>query len=349
MLMIEPPPDVAMCRLPATLDLHSAPTFRSNTCAHSSSVTCQDSLWIHTPALLKRMSIQQSWSTARCVTSATSPVMSASIDDTARSLPVSSRTAAALRSASRATMTTRAPASARAAAMALPSPRLPPVTSAFLPVTANRSNTRTVASQWLADRSEWPDPSRRPHLRQVFGHPAATVQAPATWWPSRLSPPAWTVPGPPPTCDTSCHHPARGGGSGRLPHLRLHEHHERIRPGPHPSARRTRGVDHRARHLGAQEHLWRDEDRGGRAVRDRQPRSRPARASPAHVPVLPGRRRPGRGPRRVLRRERQGERVPLSPRRHPGRGGRPSARHVPCARGRLREVHRQCHHAIYPR
>ncbi len=42
--MIDPPPEAAISAPAATLHFHSAVTFRSKTCAHSSSVTCQDSL-----------------------------------------------------------------------------------------------------------------------------------------------------------------------------------------------------------------------------------------------------------------------------------------------------------------
>ena len=45
-----------------------------------------------------------------------------------------------------------------------------------------------------------------------------------------------------------------------------------------------------------QEHLRGDEDRGGGPLRARPPRPRPALPDPAHLALLPGGRRPRRGP-----------------------------------------------------
>ena len=74
--------------------------------------------------------------------------------------------------------------------------------------------------------------------------------------------------------------------------LRLHEHDERVRPRADAAAGRAGRVDHRRRRARAAEHLRRDEDRGGESLRARPSRHRPAVPRPAHVAVLPRRRRP---------------------------------------------------------
>ena len=92
------------------------------------------------------------------------------------------------------------------------------------------------------------------------------------------------------------------------------------------AGRRAGGVDHRRRGAGAQEHLRRHQGGGRRPVRADAPRPRPAVHRAAHVALLSrGRRRPPRT-QRVRRRQPQGERVPVPPRRHRRRGRRASAR-----------------------
>ena len=93
-----------------------------------------------------------------------------------------------------------------------------------------------------------------------------------------------------------------------------------------PDEREPGGVDHRGRRPGPPQHLRHDQDRGREPVRADRARPRAADPDPADVAVLPRARRPRRRPRHVRRREHQGQRVALPPRRHRGRGERPPAR-----------------------
>ena len=142
---------------------------------------------------------------------------------------------------------------------------------------------------------------------------------------------------------------ARGGGRRRRGPLRLHEHDERVRPRARPAARRARRVDHRGRRPRAAQRLRGDQDRRRGPVRAGPPRPRPAVPDPADLALLPRGRRPRRGPLRLRRRQPQGQRAALPPRRPRGRGGRPPARAGARAGDRLRPLHRQRHHAVRAR
>ena len=107
--------------------------------------------------------------------------------------------------------------------------------------------------------------------------------------------------------------------AARRRRVRLHEHHERVRPRADAAARRAGGVDHRGRRAGPAQHLRRHEDRGRGPLRARPPRPRPAVPDPAHVALLPRGRRPRRGPRRLRGRQPQGQRAAVPARRPRGR------------------------------
>ena len=129
--------------------------------------------------------------------------------------------------------------------------------------------------------------------------------------------------------------------------LHLHQHHERVRPRADAAAGRAGGVDHRGRRAGPAQHLRRHQDGGREPLRALPPRPRAAVPDPAHVALLPGGRRPRRRPRRVRRRQPEGQRAALPPRRPRGRRERPPARARARARARLRPLHHQRHDAVH--
>src|SRR5580658_4341351 len=140
------PPLPRMWRATATLHFHTALTLRSKTASHSPLDTSQALVWKHTPALFTRMSMLPSTRSAPSTIVSTSPsaVMSALMGLMSSPSPTARLCAAAFCSSSRPAITTRAPASASARAVASPMPRLPPVTSAVLPVSWNFSRTLTL-------------------------------------------------------------------------------------------------------------------------------------------------------------------------------------------------------------
>jgi hypothetical protein len=74
---------------------------------------------------------------------------------------------------------------------------------------------------------------------------------------------------------------ARGGHRRRGGELRVHQQHQRLRPGAHAAAGRAGDVDHRGRHPGSQEHLRGDQGGGRGPVRDHRARPGPARGGAA--------------------------------------------------------------------
>ncbi len=104
-----------------------------------------------------------------------------------------------------------------------------------------------------------------------------------------------------------------------------HQHDERLRRRSQAAPGRAGGLDRRKRGAGAEEHLWRHQDRG-RGSLPAFPSQRGARLrGPEDVALLPrgGRRSANAGGLR--RRQREGERVPVPPRRDRGRGRGASA------------------------
>src|SRR5215831_10443024 len=119
----------------------------TSTSSHSSSVTSTDALSSVTPALLTRMSMGPSARSAS-VTAARIPSALVTSSGMARARPPAasiSAAANAIWSLPRAAQATAAPASPRARAMARPSPRLAPVTSAVRP-SREKSDPRSSPS-----------------------------------------------------------------------------------------------------------------------------------------------------------------------------------------------------------
>ena len=143
--------------------------------------------------------------------------------------------------------------------------------------------------------------------------------------------------------------PPRRGGSGRCPRLHLHEHDQRLRRRAGAAVRSAGRVDHRGGGAGAEEHLRRHQGRGRGPLPAVPPQPRPAGGRASHRALLPGGGRQPANPRGLRRRQRQGERVPLPPRRPRGRGERPPGRGGAGGGDRLRPLHRQRDDAVPPR
>ena len=141
--------------------------------------------------------------------------------------------------------------------------------------------------------------------------------------------------------------PAGGGGGGRRRRLRLHQHHQRLRRRAGAARRRPGRLDRPRRSCRC------------RRTSTASPRPRPrtcascstaTRACPAIVlrtsRFFPEDDDDGAMRDGLCRRQRQGERVPVPPRRHRGCGRGPSAGAGAGAGDRLRPLHRQRHHAV---
>ena len=148
MFTMLPPPVSSMWGVASWLRLNAVVTFHRSAASKSLSVVSRNGPGIDPPTLLTTV-VMRPWSSTARSTSAANPVRSRRLPTTTVArLPNPSMADATVwrASASRAPMTTSAPASASAIAVAAPIPRLAPVTIATWPSIRNMSST--MATPW---------------------------------------------------------------------------------------------------------------------------------------------------------------------------------------------------------
>jgi len=149
-LTITPPPASIIAR-PQCFEQKKTPVrFTSRTSCQSSASIASAGTFRVMPALFTSTSTPPKRSTVRSMSSHTDDSSATSTGIAAVSTPVASATALAARSpasSSRFATTTSAPASASARAIALPMPRLPPVTTAVRSSSENASSTDTASQR----------------------------------------------------------------------------------------------------------------------------------------------------------------------------------------------------------